>query len=39
MYYESKIFNKIGISKNYRDADPDTLLPLAELHSAGESSR
>ena len=21
MYYESKIFNKIGISKNYRDAD------------------
>ena len=20
MYYESKIFNKIGISKNYRDA-------------------
>lgn len=27
MYYESKIFNKIGISKNYRDADRSRFFP------------
>ncbi len=27
MYYESKIFNKIGISKNYRDADRSRFSP------------